>query len=222
MGYWTYYLAFLVLAYVTQYPWLLVGIVVFFVARRFVPDPFVILRTFGRIRKLKQQIQMNPSNVTARRDLAEIYLARLRPRAALKLLDGARERFPDDAELLYLTGLARLRAGDAAGALEPIVKAVAIEPRVSFGEPFLVAGDALAKLGRYEEAEDSLERYVEANSSSVQGFTKLAFVRKRRQDQDGARRALREALDTWSAVPGYKKRKELGWWLRAQLARVWI
>jgi len=222
VGYWSYYLAFLVLAYLTQYPWLLAGIVVFFLARRFVPDPLIILRTFGQIRRLKQQIQMNPSNVTARRDLARIYLARLRPRAALHLLDEARRRFPDDAELLYLTGLARLRAGRAEEALDPIVKAVAIEPRVSFGEPYLVAGDALVKLRKLEEAEDSYERYVEANTSSVEGFTKLAIVRKRRGDPDGAKQALGEALDTWTAVPGYKKRKELAWWFRAQVARIWI
>src|SRR5687768_12299023 len=142
MGFWTYYLAIFLLAYLFQYPWLLAAIVVFFVLRRFIPDPWVWLRTAGRIRALRQQIDANPSNATARRDLARIYLQRLRPGAALRLLERALER-REDAETLFLTGLARYRAGDAAGALDPLVRSVAIDPRTSFGEAYLVAGDAL-------------------------------------------------------------------------------
>src|SRR5579883_857273 len=170
-SYWTYYLGILFLSYALRYPPLLVAVVVFFALRRFIPDPMVLLRTAGRIRHLKTDIAANPSNVTARRDLASVYLQRLRPRAALKLLDEARARFPDDPELLFLTGLARLQSGDAAGALDP---------RMRYGEPYLVAAQALMKLDRAEEAEDALERYVKVNSSSVEGFARLAMVRRRR------------------------------------------
>ena len=76
------------------------------------------------------------------------------------------------------------------------------------------------RLGRLEEAEDALERYVHANSSSVQGFVRLALVRRRRGDEVGSRKALDEARSTWSVVPRYKRRAEIGWWLRAQIARV--
>src|ERR1700733_14138451 len=121
MGYWTYYLAWTLLSYAVHQPWMLAGVVVFFVLRPFVPDPWVLARTWGRIRSLEAQIAANPANVTARRDLAVIWLERMRPRRALALLDEARRRDPGDAELLYLTGLARLRCGDAEGALEPLV-----------------------------------------------------------------------------------------------------
>ena len=60
----------------------MVGAVVFFVLRPFIPDPFVLARTWGRIRALDAQIAANPANVTARRDLAVIWLERLRPRRA--------------------------------------------------------------------------------------------------------------------------------------------
>ena len=69
MGYWTYYLACIALAAALQYPWLAGLAIVFFVFRRFIPDPFVWLRTMGRIRALRTQIDANPANVTARRDL---------------------------------------------------------------------------------------------------------------------------------------------------------
>ena len=220
MGYWTYYLAWIAFTYAVHRPWMLVGALVFFVLRPFIPDPFVLAGTWGRIRTLDAQIAANPANVTARRDLAVLWLARLRPRRALALLDEARRRSPDDAELLYLTGVARARSGDAEGALEPLVKAVEIDPRVRFGEPYLVAAEALLTLGRLEEAEDALDRYVSSNSSSLQGYVRLAQVRKGRGDAEGARQAIREALDTWSQLPRYRRRIELGWWARAWVARL--
>jgi predicted Zn-dependent protease len=221
MGYWLYYLVLIFLGYALHRPWVMAGVLVFFILRPFIPDPWVLVKTFGQMRALDAQIAANPANVTARRDLAVKWLERLRPRRALELLDEARQRDPDDPELLYLTGIARMRSGDAEGALGPLVKAVEIDPRMRFGEPYLVAAEALVALGRLEEAEDALERYVHANSSSVQGFARLSDVRRRRGDREGARKALGEALATWSQVPGYRRRAELGWWLRAQLARLW-
>lgn len=222
MGYWTYYLALTLLSYAMHQPLLLVGVAVFFVLRPFIPDPFVLARTWGRIRALGAQIEANPQNVTARRDLAVIWLERLRPRRALTLLDEARKREPDDAELLYLTGLARVRCGDAEGALEPLVRAVEIDPRVRFGEPYLIAAEALSALDRLEEAEDALERYTSVSSSSLQGYVRLAEVRRRRGDEKGMSEAIAEALATWKQVPSYRRRGELRYWLKALWAKmVW-
>ena len=220
MGYFDYYLAFMLLSYALHRPWVMVGVLVFILFRPWIPDPWIILKSLGRIRSLERQIAMNPANVTARRDLAELWIARLRPKRAIELLDEARARDPKDAELLYLTGLARHRAGDSAGALDPLVEAVAIEPKLRWGEPYLVAAEALAALDRLEEAEDALERFIFTNSSSVQGQVLLADVRKKRGDRDGARAALDSALSTWSQIPGYRRRTEIGWWLRAHAARL--
>lgn len=215
MGYFSYYLGWILLTYLIQYPPLLVGLVVIFLVRRFVPDPLVLFRTMGRISALRRQIDANPANVTARRDLAMVYVERLRPGRALELLDEARKRFPDDAELLYLSGLALFKRGEHEKALGPLVKSVQIDGRVRFGEPYLVAGDALRKLGRNEEAIDAYERFVETNSSSVEGHVKLALAHRAAKDEAAAKRALDEAFATWAQIPSYKRRKELNWWLYA-------
>ncbi len=217
VGYLTYYLIWFALAYAMRYPWLALGALLFFVLRRFIPDPFVLLRTAGRIGALRAQISANPANLTARRDLAVLLLDRLRPRAARTLLEEALERAPNDAELLYLTGVARYRSGDAAGALEPLVRAVDVDPRVRFGEPYRIAALALLELERWDEAEDALERYTDANSSAMEGWVRLARLRRRRGDKQGASQALTEAVDTWSQLPGYERRRQFGWWLRAKL-----
>lgn len=222
MGYFTYYIAMIAISMIAQYPPLLVGIVVFFLLRRWLPDPIVLFRTMGRIQALSRQIEANPANVTARRDLAMVYVERLRPGRALELLDEARKRFPDDAELLYLTGLAHWKRGDAEKALEPLVKSVQTDPRVRFGEPYLVAGDALKKLGRHDEAVDAYERFVQTNSSSIEGHVKLALAHRAAKDEKASKSALDEAFRTWSQIPGYKRRKELGWWLYAWVCKLFV
>lgn len=215
MAYGWYYLAMIFLSYALHRPWLMAGIVLFFLMRPFLPDPVVLWRSWGQIQSLNAQIEANPANVKARRELAMVWLERLRPGRALELLDEARQRFPEDAELLYLTGLARLRCGDAEGALDPLVKAVEVDPKLRLGDPYFAAAEALMSLGRMEEAEDALERYIDANSSSIQGYILLADVREKLGRKDDANTAIAEALDTWKKLPAFRKKGQWSWWLRA-------
>jgi tetratricopeptide (TPR) repeat protein len=222
MGYWTYYLAAFALTFALQRPWVMVSVILFVILRPVLPDPVVLLRTWGKIRRLDGEIAANPANVRARRDLAVLWLERLRPGRALELLDEARKRVPDDAELLYLTGIARLRSGDAEGALEPLVKCVELDAKFRLGDPYLAAAEALLVLNRLEEAEDAAERFVSANGSSMQGYVVLADIRMRREDRAGARKALDEALETWRQLPSfYKRRGGLRFWLEVHAKRFW-
>jgi hypothetical protein len=51
---------------------------------------------------------------------------------------------------------------------------------------------------------------------------RLALLEHRRGQRDDAKEALKEALATWRQVPGFRRRKELRWWFRAQWARLII
>jgi len=128
----------------------------------------------------------------------------------------------DDAELLHLIGIARLRAGDPAKALDALVAAVAIAPDLAYGDPYHVAGEALAKLKRWDEAEDALERFVETNHSSVAGWVKLARVRAKKDDATGAKEAIAEAKTTWAGLPSFKRRHEWSWWLASVASPLWL
>ncbi|HEY8075575.1 MAG TPA: tetratricopeptide repeat protein [Labilithrix sp.] len=232
MGYWTYYLLAFVLAYALKYPWAAALAVVFWLCRGFLPDPVVWLRTMGRISRLRGEIELNPANMVATRDLARLYLERRRPRRAMELIEHTRQRMAestrhpqgsrDDAELLFHLGLARFRAGEYERALEPIVGAVAIAPDVGRGDPYMIAADALVKLGKWEEAEDSLERYLEYNQSSIEVYVKLARVRRRRKNDAGVKEALGQAKQTWSVLPSFIRRRQWKWYLAALTAPVWL
>lgn len=232
MGYWAYYLLSILLAYAVKNPAAAALALVFWLCRGFLPDPVVWLRTMGRMSKLKADIDLNPSNMVATRDLARLYLDRKRPRKAIELIEKTRQRMAestrhpqgtlDDAELLYGLGLARLRAGETEKALEPLVAAVAIAPEVGRGEPYMTAAEALMKLGRWEEAEDSLDRYLSFNQSSVKVYVQIARVRARQKNAEGAAAAIAEAKQTWRVLPGFKRRHEWHWWLASLTAGLWL
>jgi tetratricopeptide (TPR) repeat protein len=232
VGYWTWYAATIFLAYATQHPAVALVAVVIYFARPWLPDPVVWIRTMGRMSKLKGDIALNPANMVATRDLARLYLERLRPRKAIELIEHTRQRMAqstrhpqgsrDDAELLYYLGLARYKAGKPAEALEPLVAAVAIAPDVGRGDPYMIAANALSDLGRWEEAEDSLDRFLDQNQSSIEVYVKLARVRSRQKNAEGAREAIAQAKQTWSVLPSFVRRHQWRWWLAAMVSFAWL
>ena len=222
MSYWTYYLVWTFFAYAVREPLLLVGVALFLVLRRFIPDPGALFRALGRMGALRSQVAVNAANVTARRDLAMIYLDLLRPGAALTVLDQGLARKPDEAELLYLSGMALQRLGRHEEALPRIERAVELSPRIRFGMPFLLAGDSLLALGRYGEAIDAYERYMDANSSDIAGPARMAIAQAKAGDRAGARKSIDDALQTWGMLPAGLKRRSFGRWLATQWSRVWL
>ena len=218
---WTYYLFWFgvpLLFALLAHPIVLVVIVVALIARRWLPDPVLIARTAGRVRSLETQIALNPANATASAQLAEIRLTGWRPGRAIPLLEQALRRDPKSAELNYLLGLARVRGGQAEAALEPLASALAVDQKVRYGSAYLTIGDALREVGRLDEAIEAYERYVKINTSSLEGYCKLARARQQNRDDEGARRARAEALDTYRMLPSYQRRRQLRWWLRARFA----
>jgi tetratricopeptide (TPR) repeat protein len=217
---WTYYAFWLLiptaLALMSVHPAILVVIVVAFVARRWLPDPVLYFRHAGRLATLQQQVELNPANATARAQLAEVWLAKRRPRRAIPLLIQALQRDEKSAELRYLLGLAYLRAGQASEALEPLATALAADPKLRYGGAYLAIGDALAAVGRKDEAIEAYERFIKINTSSLEGYCKLARVRRKSGDQAGADKACREAVETYRVLPRFQRRKQLGWYLRAK------
>jgi tetratricopeptide (TPR) repeat protein len=219
---WTYYLFWILvptaLALISAHPLVLVVVVVALIARRWIPDPVLILRTSGRARSLQAQIELNPANATASVQLAEIRLAGWRPGRAVPLIEQALKRDAKSAELHYLLGQAWLRGGEPEAALAPLAEAVALDPKVRYGAAYLAIGDAQRQVGRLAEAIEAFERYVRIHTSSLEGYYKLARARQQNHDDAGARRARAEALETFRVLPRYQRRQQLMWWIKARFA----
>lgn len=231
--YWTYYALTFFLAYAVQRPWVCGVVVAFFLLRRWLPDPVVIFRNLGRIGALKRQVTLNAANVTARRDLGRAYLDLRRPRTALRYLDEAKARDPNDQEINYLRGLALVGAGDDEGALRALGEAVGIDPDkgepfsskravdkrfARYGEAYLAAATALERLGRLDQAEQALEMAAMHNSSLIEPLVRLASVRRQQGNTAGAREAAKNARRTFGELPAFMRRRQLGWGIRLYLA----
>src|SRR6185369_17886617 len=153
---------------------------------------------------------VNRANITARRDLATIYLDVLRPRRALPLLEEGLALSPDDVELLYLHGLALHRAGRHEEALPQLLTAIEKDQRLRHGMPYFVAGNVLLALKRWDDAADAFERYLDFNSSDVAAHTQLSRAYAGSGDAQAARKWLRSGLQTWGGLPGAMKRRQFG------------
>ncbi len=232
--YWMYYAATFFLAFAEKNPKVGAIALVFFVLQPWLPDPVVLIKNLSRIGRLRRLSSMNAANVPARRDLGLAYLDLRMPRTALHWLEEAQKLDPHNQEIAYLRGVARLKAGDAEGALRAFGEAVGIDPDKGepfssknprgnertfrrFGEAYLGAADALERLERLPQAEEALQVSSTYNTSSLEPLVRLSRVRRRQGNKDGAREALREARRTWGQLPGFMKRKQLGLYVRAVL-----
>ncbi len=234
MGYyWSYYLFTFFMAYAVQNPWVCGVAVALFLLRPWLPDPVAIVRNLGRVGALKRQAGLNAANVTARRDLGRAYLELRRPSAALRYLEEAYGRDPRNAEINFLRGQALLATGKDEAALRAFGEALGIDPDrgepfsserqgatrfARYGEAYLAAATALERLGRVAEAEQALAMAADHNSSMLEPLVRLAAVRKRQGDARGARDAAAQARRTFGELPGFMRRRQLGWGIRAYLA----
>jgi tetratricopeptide (TPR) repeat protein len=231
--YWTYYAITFFLAYAAKNPWVCVVVLGFYVVKPWLPDPVILFGTLSRVGKLRKQASLNQANITVRRDLGRAYLDLRRPRKALTYLDEARARDPHDQDIAYLRGLALLGTNQAEAALRAFGEAVGIDPEKGeafsssrrgtgtsfsrYGEAYLGAALALERLERMPQAEEALSTSASFNSSLIEPLVRLARVRRAQGNADGAREALRSARRTYGELPGFMRRKQLGWGIRAYL-----
>jgi tetratricopeptide (TPR) repeat protein len=220
VGYLGYYFAWVALSYLIREPRLLVGLLVLFFLRGLLPPPGAIFGAWRRAGYLREQVKVNRSNITARRDLATIYLNLLRPGRAIPLLEEGLALAPNDAELIYLYGVALHRAGRHDAALAQLLDAIERDGRLRHGHPYFVAGEALLALKRWDDAADAFERYLDFNSSDVAAHTCMARAYMGSGDAGAARKWLLAGFSTWRGLPGAHKRRQFGAYLRGQWARI--
>lgn len=217
-GYLLYYLLWFGLSYLLANPWLLAGVVVFFLLQPVIPDPVAYFRSWTRIRQLRRDVQINAANVVARRDLAMLLLDRGRSHEARDVLRAALARSPKDAELHFLLGRACLGAKEPDAALEALGHALELDPSLGQGDPYLLAGDAHRAQGRLEEATHAYEHAADENHSSVVARARLAAVLTARGEHELAKLVRDEASRTYAQLPAYLRRAQRGSYVRMKLA----
>ena len=160
--------------------------------------------TDGRIASLAEAVRARPADTAAAAALGAAYLQRARETAdpenytlAGEVLERALAQRPRDPAVLSTRGNLRLARHDFAGALDDARSVLA---RPGAVRPYGVLVDALAELGRYDEATDAVQTMLD-RKPNIESYARAAYIRELRGDLAGAAEAMRLAVAAGGAVP---------------------
>lgn len=189
--------------------------------RRFVgllPDVFKPFRTAGSIRRLRQALEINPSDSNAHLELGMLLSEKGRWEQAVGHLERAAARL-DNSQSLYGLGAAYFRVGRIEDGKAALEKALEMNPKVAYGEPYLYLAEyQLKNGGRIDDVPGLTEAL--AQFGSVEVLYHLGRLYEQAGETKEARVRYREALETHRANPAFLRRKQrrtaLRAWFRAQ------
>ena len=137
---------------------------------------------------------------------------------ALALLEKAKDAYREDASVVVLHALARLGAGDAAGADE-VERLMTANPKLRFGEPWLDAATILIARKDAVRAKAMLERFLGQQPSNVKALHLLGRALRATGDAAGGSAAQKKAWHEYSTTPPFKRREFRVWAYRANPLR---
>lgn len=208
-GIYSYYFLVMLLSFALAQPWMVGALVVLFLLRDKLPDPRRWWSARGRRIALERDAKINTSNVKVRRDLAMLAIERKDASAALRYVDEALQREPNNAELLLVRAEGLVLQGRYTEAIPTLVDVHKLDARAGFGRPYWLASIALEHSGKLAEAIDAAERYVSASSSDPDGYVQLAALQRKAGDDAGADKTMSQAArvlghSVW-VIPGARR-----------------
>lgn len=218
------FILFGLLAWLTGSPLmaLVVLVVVYYVIdRRFIglfPSITAPFKRSSRLRELKRHLRTHIHDTAAKLETARLLIQKKRYAEAERYLRQALPIMEDSAEVWYELGLCRLKQGDLTEGEDRIRQALALNPRVAYGEPYLRLAEAVAG-NEPEKAAACLREFRELNSSSCEAYYRLGQIYARLGKQAEAKEAYRETVDVYRSLPKYKRRSERRFALLAALRR---
>lgn len=210
------FIIFVLLSYLTGSPLLVLAImllVIFFAERRFVgilPDVFEPWRRAKRIRQLKKDIAINPANAEFYLELGEAYFRQGKFRQALSFLESASGKMEGHPLFHFYLGASYYECGRIKEGKEEIEKAIAANPKVSLGEPYVYLARICLDEGQPEEiVEHIFKQLLSFGSPGVFYQAGRHFLKY--NDRERARRLFRETIESYEACRGSLRRKYRRW-----------
>ncbi|WP_054023734.1 tetratricopeptide repeat protein [Bacillus sp. FJAT-28004] len=184
--------------------------------RRFVgltPSLFKPLKRISRIKKLKQQIDRSPNDVSSKHELARLLMERKKYKDALTWLVPMQHMLEESAEFWDDLGTSYLNSGDEINGVSSILRGLELNPRVKYGAPYLCLAAHFSN-GHTEQALSYIQSFQSINSSSCEAYDQLTTIYKKLGNADAAKRSIEEGLRIYRMLPRYKKRQERKWAVR--------
>ncbi|MCJ8010539.1 tetratricopeptide repeat protein [Paenibacillus sp. KQZ6P-2] len=200
---------------------LILLVIVYLLDRRFVgvfPSLTKPFKQMGQISRLRTQISMNPNDVSSKHELARLLIDRKKDAEAQKLLESIESQSEDSAEFWDDLGTVYLRQGHIQQGEAYILKALELNPRVKYGQPYLRLAEVYKNSDR-DKAVDYVHRFQDIQSSSCEGYYLLGMMYKSLDRKDDAKAAFQESIDIYRSLPKYKKRQERKWAVRSMMKK---
>lgn len=170
------------------------------------PDVFKPLRQAGAIRRLRQSLELNPYDANAHLELGTILSEKRRWAQAVEHLETAAARL-DNSQSYFRLGAAYFHVGRLDEGKEALEKALQMNPKVGYGEPFVYLAEyQLKKGGRIEDVEGLDEALVQYGSVDV--LYRIGQLYEEAGDREKARSLYREALETHRGNPPFLRKKQ--------------
>ncbi|MBI4841010.1 MAG: tetratricopeptide repeat protein [candidate division NC10 bacterium] len=174
------------------------------------------MRAWGEAGRLRRALAVNPHDVKARTELGGILVRQGRFREARAELEQAMPRADDLPEANYALGLCLLHDGEVEKGRELVERALVLNPKFGYGEPYLRLGDFRAGRGEWGLAAERYRQATGIHSSSVEGWFKLGQALNHLGQRDEARTALQEAISSHRTAPWYQRAEGRPWVRRAR------
>src|SRR5690606_21400823 len=120
---------------------------------------------------------LSPNDVSAKQELARLYIDRKKYREALQLLEPLQRTLDDSAEYWDDLGNCYMHAGNRERGEACTARALDLNPRVKYGAPYLRLA-AYHSRGRTDEALAYLRQFQDIHSSSCEAYDRLADIYK--------------------------------------------
>lgn len=191
----------------------------YFFDRRFIgftPNISALFRRSARASTLRRQLSANAHDMPAKMELVQVYNAQHRYHQALELLSSLPVALQEDPDVLYDTGVCHLGLGHLENGERSVRQAIAKQPGLRYGEPYLKLGAMLAK-HKPDVAAEALREYLDRNHSSCEGAYRLAQIYAKSGSKQEARQVWRQCTLTYRGLPKFRKRVERKWVTLARL-----
>lgn len=172
-----------------------------------------------RLSRALQEIRERPFDVSAKQEAARLYMEKKRWGEARRLLEDIAPAMEQSAEVHCDLGICRLKTGDLEQGEQAILRALSMNPRVRYGEPYQRLAEAYASVDP-ERAVALLGQFQDANSSSCELYCRLGSLYGLLGRKQEAKGAYAEAVQVYRSLPKYKRKSERRWALLAALKKV--
>ncbi len=192
-------------------------VIIYVLERRFIGLSPSIVRPFRRrnsIAKWKRQLHLSPHDVSAKSELARLLIEGKKFGQAREILLGIQTQMDHSAEYWSDIGICDLALGNLEDGEREMRQALAISPRVKYGQPYLRLAESFSKPDP-AKAIAYLQEFRDVNSSSCEAYYRLGSVYTSLGNHEDAAIAYRECRQLYRSLPRYMKRHERKWAIRS-------